>query len=82
MGKRRRFSWSLHLIGCFNRGLGAYRAGKPRDACPYATGYRGHGCRYNGGNLQGQRADYWLRGWDHGKENPETESKESGSTGE
>lgn len=46
--------WRLQLIGIYNRGADAKRAGLPRAACPYKIG----------SGVQRQRRSYWFQGWD------------------
>jgi len=55
--------WAKQLVGIYAKGAKAYRDGKTLDDNPYRSGYRGHGCSANGGNLQRQRALYWADGW-------------------
>lgn len=51
-------SWDMQLLGCFDKGVDAQRAGKPIEDCPYKQ-HRG---------LGRQRADYWRDGWTQSKE--------------
>lgn len=45
--------WDWQLMGCFEKGANARRAGKKLEDCPY-RGHRG---------LNRQRANYWRDGW-------------------
>jgi len=47
--------WWVQLCGCYRKGKTAALAGKPRE-----SPYRG------GSNVQAQRSDHWLMGWDAG----------------
>ena len=59
----RKNSWNRQLVAITERGAAAFRRGEPKTANPYLVGERGHGIRNPGGNLQQQRAEYWLHGW-------------------
>lgn len=46
-------SWDWQLLGCHEKGIEAFRAGKKLEDCPY----RGRA------GFNGQRAEYWRDGW-------------------
>lgn len=66
---KRSWNWQIHTIEV--KGASAFAAGVPLTDNPYTTGYRNQ--NGPGGNLQRQRSQAWVRGW----QNAEREQKEN-----
>jgi len=51
----------MQIVRIQEKGIDAFTAGLGIEANPYNCGYRNN--QGNGGNLQRQRREAWLKGW-------------------